>query len=152
DANRLDSLRRFLRILASRRPNLVYVIDTAVSGATAAIIGRLLRGTRFVVDTGDLGYELAELTATPGWAGRKIIGLVEGAALRLADAIVVRGSYHRTILEEVGHRQVWRIRDGIKARHSRREDVSQLRHNLGLENSLCVGMIGAVRWNRRYEM
>jgi glycosyltransferase involved in cell wall biosynthesis len=151
-ASKLGSLRRFLGAVSVLRPDLVYVLDTAVSGAGAAVLARRLLGTRFVVDTGDLGYELAELTGTPRWPGRKMIGLVESSALRLADAVIVRGTYHKQILEAAGRRDVHLIRDGIHAARSRPRDVSDLRRALGLEGCLCAGMMGSIRWNRRHAM
>jgi glycosyltransferase involved in cell wall biosynthesis len=152
DGSKLGSLRRFFRQTSALRPNLVYVIDTAISGAGAASLARMLRNRPFLIDTGDLGYELAESTGTPGWAGRKIIGLVEAMALRLASGVVVRGTFHKEILEKAGFRNVHLIRDGIHVEQSRPLDVSGLRRELGLDGHLCVGMMGSIRWNRRYQM
>ena len=152
DGSKLGSLQRFLRQISVLRPDLVYVIDTAVSGAGAASLARVLRQKPFVVDTGDLGYELAESTGNPGWAGRKVIGLVEATALRLAAGVVVRGTFHKEILEKAGLRNVHLIRDGIHAGQSRPLDVSDLRREIGLDNHLCVGMMGSIKWNRRYNM
>ncbi len=152
DGSKLGSLRRFFRQINALRPDLVYVIDTAISGAGAASLARMLRNRPFLIDTGDLGYELAESTGTPGWAGRKIIGLVEAMALRLASGVVVRGTFHKEILEKAGFRNVHLIRDGIHAEQSRPLDVSGLRRELGLDGYLCVGMMGSIKWNRRYQM
>lgn len=152
DCGKIGSLRRFLQGVRARIPNLVYVVDTAVSGAGAAILARALHGVPFIIDTGDLGYELAELTATPGWAGRKIIGVVEATALRLAAAIVVRGTYHKQILNEAGKRCVFVIRDGIHKGQSRPLDVSDLRREWGWNDDLCVGMMGSIKWSSRTGM
>lgn len=149
---KIGSLRRFLQGVRARMPDLVYVVDTAISGAGAAISARLLHGVPFIIDTGDLGYELAELTATPGWAGRKIIGVVEATALRLAAAIVVRGTYHKQILNEAGKRCVFVIRDGIHKGQSRPLDVSDLRREWGWNDDLCVGMMGSIKWSSRTGM
>jgi glycosyltransferase involved in cell wall biosynthesis len=151
-SGRIASLGRFLRTLNALKPDLVYVVNAAVSGAGAAVIARLARGLPFVVDTGDLGYELAELTGRPAWAGRKAIGLTEKAALRLADSIVVRGTYHRDILEEAGLANVYVIRDGIDARHSRPYGDTEIRRELGLDESLCVGLMGTITWSPRLRM
>jgi glycosyltransferase involved in cell wall biosynthesis len=143
---------RFLRSLARLRPALVYVLDTAVSGAGAAILARRLFGGRLVVDTGDLGYELAELKGQPAWIGRQAVRAVEASALRSADAVVVRGTSHKRILEEAGVSRVHLIRDGVDLEVREGPDVSRRRRELGLEGALCVGMIGSLRWNRRYRM
>jgi len=152
DANKIGSLRRFFSQVSHLRPDLVYVIDTAVSGAGAAILTRVVRGRPFIIDTGDLGYELAESTGNPGWVGRKIIGLVEAAALRLASAVVVRGTFHKEILNEAGFRRVHLIRDGIHTDQSRPRDVSHLRQKFGLNGHLCVGMMGTIKWSPRLNM
>lgn len=150
--SKISSLCRFLRHIWSLNPDLVYVVDTAISGAGAAILGRLSRRTPFVIDTGDLGYELAELTATPGWTGRRVINLVESSALRLASGIVVRGTFHKELLEGVGLRNVHLVRDGIGTEPASFDKVEILRQTLGLNDRLCVGMMGSIKINRRYGM
>jgi glycosyltransferase involved in cell wall biosynthesis len=152
EAGKLASVADFLRFLANLRPALVYVLDTAVSGIAAGILARPLFGTRLVVDTGDLGYELAELKGQPGWLGRQAIRAVEAAALHSADAVVVRGTAHRRILEQAGLSGVHLVRDGVDVEPAERSDVSRLRADLGLDGALCVGLVGSLRWNPRYEM
>jgi len=152
EAGKLASAANFLRSLANLRPALVYVLDTAVSGIAAGILARPLFGSRLVVDTGDLGYELAELKGQPGWLGRQAIRAVEAAALRSSDAIVVRGTSHKRILEEAGLSAVHLVRDGVDVEPAERSDVSRLRADLGLDGVLCVGLVGSLRWNPRYRM
>jgi len=152
EAGKMMSAAAFLRSLTRLRPAVVYVLDTALSGAGAAILARLLFRGRLVVDTGDLGYELAELKGQPGWIGRQAIRAVEASALRSADAVVVRGTSHKRILDDAGLSRVHVIRDGVDVEPGDEAEVSRLRRELGLEGALCVGMIGSLRWNRRYSM
>jgi glycosyltransferase involved in cell wall biosynthesis len=152
DAGKIGSLQRFFLILKKMRPDLVYVIDTAISGAGAALLARIFYKTPFIMDTGDLGYELAALTANPGWAGRMVIRAVESSSLALARAVVVRGTYHQQLLEGPRRPPVFVIRDGIHAQESRPLDVSALRSQLGLDGFLCVGLMGSLKWNRRHQM
>jgi glycosyltransferase involved in cell wall biosynthesis len=152
DGGKVGSARSFFRSVSRLRPALVYVLDTAVSGAAAATVARLVRGTRFLVDTGDLGYELAELKGKPGWLARQVIRAAEASALRLADAVVVRGTYHKRILEEAGISPVHVIRDGIDVEARGGPGAGDLRKELGLDDCLSVGMIGSLRWNPRYRM
>ena len=149
DFSKIASLRHFFQKVSCLKPDIVYVIDTAISGAGAALLAKCLRGIPYIVDTGDLGYELAELTGTPGWAGRKIIGLVEASALHLASAIVVRGTFHKEILDKAGFRNVSVIRDGIGAGQPDSMAINHLRQALGLEGFLCVGMMGSIKMNPR---
>jgi glycosyltransferase involved in cell wall biosynthesis len=152
EAGKMMSAGAFLRSLARLRPAVVYVLDTAFSGASAAILARRLFRGGLIVDTGDLGYELAELKGEPGWIGRQAIRAVEASALRAADAVVVRGTSHKRILEDAGLSRVHVIRDGVDVGRGDEADVSRLRRELGLEGALCVGMIGSLRWNRRYRI
>jgi glycosyltransferase involved in cell wall biosynthesis len=152
EAGKLASAADFLRFLGGLRPALVYVLDTAVSGITAGVLARPLFRSRLVVDTGDLGYELAELKRQPGWLGRQAIRAVEAAALRSSDAVVVRGTAHKRILEQAGLSAVHLVRDGVDVEPAERSDVSRLRADLKLDGALCVGLVGSLRWNPRYHM
>ena len=140
----------FLRSIASLRPSLVYVLDTAVSAATAGIAARLSRGPSLIIDTGDLAYELAELKGTPSWLGRQGIRLVEVSALRVADRVVVRGTRHKALLEEAGISPVHVIRDGVDVESCKSAHQTRLRRHAGGRSVLCVGLVGSLRWNRRF--
>ena len=148
DAGRVRAFRAFVAQIHDLRPMLVYVVDVGVANAGAAITARLLLRTPFVVDTGDLAYELARSTGRHGYVGRGIVRVVEGLALRLACAIVVRGTYHKEFLERAGRRSVHLIRDGVDTRSRPRGDGA-LRRKLGVADAVCVGMMGSLRWNRR---
>lgn len=140
----------FLKAIFGVKPALVYVINSSFDGTSAGVLARLTKRTRFVLDTGDLAYELAELTGWPRWLGRKVIGGVENAGMRLADAVVVRGTFYRELLEQSGrHGDVYVIRDGIDSSKSHRVDVRELRRELGVDNCLSVGLMGSLKWSPR---
>ena len=150
DGTKVGSAAKFFQSVSRLGPALVYLLDTAVSGAAAATIARLVQGTRFVVDTGDLAYELAALKGKPGWLARQVIRGAENFSLALADAVVVRGTYHKQVLDRAGMSPVYVVRDGIDVERPRGPAVADLRKKLGLGDCLCVGMIGSLRWNARY--
>ncbi|PLS01513.1 glycosyltransferase [Neobacillus cucumis] len=152
NGNRLQSIYSFLKELYELKPDIMYVLDTAIPGATSAIIYKLFFNTSYIIDTGDLGYELAVTRGRPSWIGRKIIKFVEDKVIKLSDRIVVRGTFHKSLLNSLGYKNVNVIRDGINISSSKPEDVGFLRNDLGLENSLCVGLIGTLRYNKRYQM
>ena len=149
---KVRSFGAFLRSISSLRPSVVYVLDTGASGATAGLAGRLLAGRPLIVDTGDLAYDLAELKGSPGWLGRQAIRLVERSALRVADGVVVRGTRHKELLEEAGLSRVEVIRDGVDSESCRSAHETRFRRHAGRRDFLCVGLVGSLRWNRRFQM
>src|SRR5581483_8556895 len=60
---------RHLRALRREAPSVVYVLDTAVAGTTAALLHRRLTGAAVVVDTGDAVAELLRSTGRVGAVG-----------------------------------------------------------------------------------
>jgi glycosyltransferase involved in cell wall biosynthesis len=142
----------FLRAVLRVRPDLVYLLDVTTPGVAAALGARYLARIPFVLDTGDLAYELAVLKGSPPWPARELIRVVEASALRSASAVVVRGTYHKQLLESEHAFPVTVIRDGISAASAREEDASRLRRDLGLDDSFTVGLVGSLNWNRRYGM
>lgn len=132
-------LLRALRVITARGTPSVYLIDVGVSTALAALAARALR-RRVVVDTGDLNFQLAR---SVGRRGRFAIGLIwlqERVTLALAHHVVVRGSAH------IGHlrgKEATVIRDLPPAGAGPR-DGAAVRHELGLEDRVVVGLVGSL--------
>lgn len=68
--------------------------------------------------------------------------------LRAADAVVVRGSYHREHLESRGIRVAAVIQDGVDTRLFLPRPVPKLRAALGVDGAFCVGVLGSINWPR----
>src|SRR5262245_33991642 len=109
------SLVDFTRNLVRWRPDVCYVVNPSVSGAWAGIGARLARICPFIVDTGDVAYSLARLVGNTNWFTCQAIRVTEGAATRFATSVVVRGTYHKEMLERSGRHSVYVVRDGVHA-------------------------------------
>lgn len=148
--NKLQATRRFSRWLWMQRPDLVYVFDLAAAGLLAGVIYRQAHPARLVVDTGDA------ITALAHSLGRGRVGLwlteqLESLACRKADAVVVRGTNHRSLMREQGVERVTVIPDGVDTAQFRPLDASALRQRLGLDGSLVVGTLGSSVWNEQLQ-
>jgi glycosyltransferase involved in cell wall biosynthesis len=137
----------FMHALDETRPDVVYVMDMAVSGVLAAARWRASHRAATVVDTGDA------ITALARSAGRGPLGLAatwitEEAGLRVADHLVVRGTYHREWLAARG-REATVVPDGVDLRAMAPADSSATRAALGLGDAFVMGILGSCTWNPR---
>jgi len=70
---------------------------------------------------------------------------------KIADAIVVRGTYFEKFLKDKNYKNVYFVPDGVEIELFKPLDVSALRRSLGLENVLTIGMVGSLNWIKRYK-
>jgi glycosyltransferase involved in cell wall biosynthesis len=134
------------------RPDIVYVVDTAYTGVLAARLAKAFTGCQWITDTGDVAHELAKSIGTYSRFQLRLIQWIEQMALRHSDAVVVRGSYHKPLLEEKGVRQVVFIPDGVDMEVAKPVDSIALRSQLGISDSLVIGLTGSMSWSQRYRM
>jgi glycosyltransferase involved in cell wall biosynthesis len=151
------SILPFIQSALRFRPDIIYVVDTAYTGVLAGCITKKLIGCKLITDTGDVAYELAKSTGNYSKAQLLLINWIEQLALKKSDCLVVRGSYHKTLLESQGVRQVVFIPDGVDTYSAQSVDVESvdvesLRTELKLENNLVVGIIGTMVWSTRHRM
>lgn len=153
----------FTRAALRLRPDIIYVMDTAYSGVLAgAFARRALRRARLITDTGDAAYALALSAGTYSARQLDLIRRVEKIALTRSDAVVVRGSYHKTLLENgdngvaaparLAPDRVAFVPDGVDLDEVGPVDASDLRARLGLGDSLVLGMVGTMVWSSRHRM
>ena len=145
---RLMGLFSLLYRLYRNRISLLYVIDVGPINLLAGTLAKVLLRTRFVIDTGDLIYELAVAEGSP-FLVRAIKKVSERLSLTLSDAIVVRGAFHKELLQKRGYRNVFCIPDGVDTSFSYLRDVTELRRDLKLQDVTTVGLMGTTHWNRR---
>ncbi len=158
-ASRRASLFYFVQNLLAYRPRLIYLVDSALPGALAVLATFGLLRAKIVLDTGDLGYELARATGlAQGWR-LGLIGLTEKAILRAASRIIVRGSFYRQWLEERGYRRVSFLPDGVDCDRFRpctgpeeSAALDELQAELGLGRDFVVGTVGSSVWSGRLGM
>ncbi|HSV13323.1 MAG TPA: glycosyltransferase [Tepidisphaeraceae bacterium] len=149
---KIQSMWRFFRLLRRTRPAVTYVLDMSFSGVLAACAHRLLsRRNRLIIDTGDAIYELAKSMGR-GRVGLMLTWALEHLGFAVADHIVVRGSYHRELLEAQGVRATF-IPDGVDVQQFARGDRARIRRELGIGDDITlVGIVGSCVWNDRLQM
>lgn len=153
EGSRRETARRWQQALGGFQPSLLYVINTALPGIQVAADWWQRRRVPFVLDTGDVVYEMARSAGTAPWWKLPQLKLGEWLAQRLARTIVVRGTRHREYLAASGHPRVTLIRDGYRqARGIPPAEVKTLRQQLGLEGSFVVGLMGSLVYSRKLDI
>jgi len=150
-SRKVFSIVTFLLFLLRSRPTVIYVFDISYSGILPAAFYRVVFGNLLIVDTGDAITELARSTGSRGKLGIRLTQLLERFALRLADRVVVRGSFHRDLLAQK-RVSAEVIQDGVDLCIFKREDASELRKQQGLDDVLTLGLIGSSVWSEKLQM
>ncbi len=150
--NKSMSILIFLRNIYRIKTEIIYVLNTAYSGAITGIVSKFLWNKKLIIDTGDVAYELAKSSSDRKVLVLWLIWLIERVTLRVADVIIVRGSYHKLLLERIGYNKVFHIPDGVDTQFSKPMNVSNLREKLGLRDHLVIGVMGSTNWSPRLKM
>ena len=147
---KVASIFTFLRFLLRTHPSVTYVFDISYSGIVAAALYRLVVGNKLVIDSGDAITELARSMGR-GRVGLLLTSLLERFALRVADKIIVRGSFHRELLARANiNAEV--VQDGVDLASFAPEDVRDLRKQNGLDDVLTIGLVGSSIWSEKLQM
>ena len=134
EGSRLASWWRWQAELKRDRPDLLYVLNTAMPGAALAIWWKGLHDTPYLLDTGDAIHVMARQSGIQAGWRLPLLWLLERTAQRNAAAVVVRGTRHREHLLALGLPRVSVIRDGSAEQTSATpESVAALRTRLGLD-------------------
>ena len=150
-SGRVRSIVTFLDLVRRERPAICYVFDLAYSGVIAGIVAKAVWRTRLVIDTGDAVHELAKSAGLRGPVGLALTWALERASLRIADRVIVRGTFHRKLLEQ-RHIDATVVQDGIDTRAFASGDPGDLRDRLGLHRVLSVGFLGSLVWSDRLQI
>jgi glycosyltransferase involved in cell wall biosynthesis len=150
-SGRVRSIVEFVTLLKREHPQLCYVFDMAYSGIIAGLIAKMAWGIKLAVDTGDAAYELARSAGLRGPLGLGLTWLMERIALRMADHVVVRGTFHRELLAGRGI-DATVIQDGIDTKTFSAGQAGDVRARLGLDGVLSVGFLGSLVWSQRLQM
>lgn len=142
----------FIQSALSFRPDIIYVMDTAYTGVLAGYITKKLIGCKLITDTGDVAFELAKSSGMYSAKQLALINGIEQMALANSDCFVVRGSYHKSWLASQGILNVVFIPDGVDTKTAKPIDATSLKKELGLENSLVVGLLGTMSWSQKHQM
>ena len=150
DRTRAATAKRWRTDLRAFPPQLVYVVNAALPGSLLALERLSLRRIPYILDTGDLVYEMARRSGVnAGWR-LPALWFTERLTQRKASAIVVRGTRHREQLERQGLKRVVAIRDGyLPGRSPTPGEVEGLRGRLGLTDSFVIGVMGSLVYSPR---
>src|ERR1044072_8142373 len=148
DGNKLGALFRFLRFLGKVKPQVTYVFDMSYSGVLSAWLHKFFNRNLLIIETGDTIYELMRSTGNRSRLGLGLTRWLENFSLRVADRIVVRGSYHQRWLAERGV-SADVIQDGVDTAEFAPQNADDLRHAHGLNGALTVGLIGSSIWSEK---
>ena len=149
--SRLLSIVSVFTFLVRVRPDLVYLFDISYSGVLGATFYKLVFRKSLIIETGDAIVELVRSTGSRGKVGLGLTRLLENIAFRIADRIVVRGTFHKEYLSQQGV-EAEVIQDGVDTDSFTPEDASELRKQLGLEGVMTVGLIGSSVWSEKLQM
>jgi glycosyltransferase involved in cell wall biosynthesis len=153
EGTRLATAKRWSREVRALCPAVVYVINTALPGALLACWWWRRRRIPFVLDTGDVVYEMARCSGVPQAWKLPALKIVEGLAQRTANTIVTRGGKHVEHLRVRGYRRVVLIRDGYVDRGKIPDcDIVKRRNELGLGNKFVVGVLGSLVYSPRLKI
>ena len=152
EGGRLATARRWHAALREHRPDLVYVMNTALPGALLAAWWRRVHGLPYILDTGDVILEMARRSGIgAGWR-LPLLAFTERTGWRNAATIVVRGTRHHEHLGKLGLPSTL-IRDGYAEQQDVPPDaVSSLRKQLGLEGRFVVGLMGSLVFSPRLKI
>ncbi len=142
----------FIQTALTFRPHIIYVVDTAYTGVLSGLAAKKILGCKLIIDSGDVAYELAKSTGNYSKRQLALINSIEQLALRNADRFVVRGSFHKELLNQQGMKNVEFIPDGVEVEESKIVDASELKQSLGLSGYLIVGLVGSMEWSERHQM
>ena len=134
--------------LRSSAPDIVYVMDMAVAGVVAAAYWRLTHRVPIVIDTGDAITALARSSGVRGPVGIAATAALERGAFRLADHVVVRGSFHRDLLASQALDSTL-VPDGVDLSRFAPVDGLATKAMLGLGGRVVVGVLGSCTWSPR---
>ena len=150
--NPFERVHHFFDALRAAHPDIVYIVDPIYAAVAATRLYRATHRARVVVDTGDLVYQIAREMGRIGPAGLAIVNWAEQTALRMANAIVVRGSFHREWLIKQGYAasSIMCIPDGVDLSVFYPMDATRQRAQFGVRpNEIVIGGVGTIDWSTR---
>jgi len=151
EGNKILALLRFWKFLRRHRPDVTYVFDISYSAVMGSWLHRLFMRNVLIVETGDAIYELMRSNGNRGRLGLWLTRWLENFSLRMANHLVVRGTYHQRWLKQQGLKSDV-IQDGVEAEAFAPHRAEYLRRKHGLNGELTVGMVGSSVWSEKLGM
>lgn len=153
ETTRADTARRWRADLRAHPPELLYVLNTALPGALLALRENLFHRLPYILDTGDVIYEMARASGiNAGWR-LPFLQLIETLTQSRARALVVRGTRHQEHLQKLGCQNITVLRDGyLPAPVAAPAELAALRARLGLRDDFIVGVMGSLVFSPRLQI
>jgi glycosyltransferase involved in cell wall biosynthesis len=145
------SILKAFAFLVRVRPEAIYLFDISYTGVLAAGCYKFLFRNCLIIETGDAISALVRSTGSRGKIGLWLTSLLENTALRIADRVVVRGSFHKELLSSRGI-DADVIQDGVDSQTFAPKKPGDLRKKYGLEDVLTIGLIGSSVWSEKLQM
>ena len=147
EGGRLRTVARFCSAVVRLHPETIYGIDNAVTVLFAALVGRTLFGSRFVLDTGDA---IGPLRAGRSWIGGLLGHVMERIGYLLAWKVVARSTGLANRIQRLSSKQAVVIPDGCDLEQipeGNGEDA-RVRWHCGSDTTV-IGVVGSANWNER---
>lgn len=142
---------RIFFALTRIRPPVSYVFDISYSAILAVSLYKLISGNRLIVETGDAIAELVRSTGSRSALGVWLTDKLEDLAFRVADRVVVRGTFHKHWLFQKGIAAEV-IQDGVDIKRFQAPQNRELRNRYGLQGLLTIGLLGSSVWSTKLQL
>lgn len=149
DKSRLSTILNNIKTILAFKPSIIYAIDFGFSTVVPVLLTKIFLSYRFILDTGDITYELFKSTGRNRFV-RLITWIIEPIVWKNADAIIVRGIYFEKYLRKKGLNNVYFVPDGVDTEIYKSYDVGGFRKSYGLENFITIGMVGSLNWVEKH--
>jgi glycosyltransferase involved in cell wall biosynthesis len=150
DTAKRKSMAVFFKEILSYKPDIVYVELLAYSGCIAAALARIFRKFKYVLCTSDAYAELI-ISNNSKLAGF-LAYCLEQIMLRVPDRVITWNPIHAQILFERGYtKERVSIEHSVDVFRFKPEDKRQMRREIGLGESLVIGLVGSLQWSPRYD-
>ncbi|MBI4514603.1 MAG: hypothetical protein HY699_02145 [Deltaproteobacteria bacterium] len=150
EQGRLKAIAGFCGAVARERPETVYGIDNALAVVCGALVGRLLWGSQFILDSGDAVGPLRAKLARGNLIGGTLGSLLEKTGYLLATTVVARSSGLAERVRSLSRKPVVVIPDGFDSAQLPAANGDESRRRWGWSAAhLVVGVIGSAVWNER---
>jgi hypothetical protein len=151
EGNKIVAAFRFWSFLRRFGPDVTYVFDISYSAIIGTWLQRLFARGVLIVETGDAIYELMRSSGNRSRVGLWLTRRLETFSLRIADRVVVRGSYHQKWLAQHGI-STDVLPDGVDTAQFSPQNATKMRQQYGVNGELTVGLVGSSIWSEKLQM
>lgn len=146
---KIKSILLFLYKIVIFKPKIIYVEQIAYSGCIAVLLARIFVRFKFIFCVSDAYAELVK--SNHNRLVVFFVSLLEKLSLKSADFILTCNPLHASWLKEkFKGKLIDFIEHGVDIEIFKPVPQLKLRSELGLKDSLVVGLVGSLAWSKRY--